>query len=110
LSFQTGSKGKNNNFLSVRFQEDGQWKNEYSFCQYTFTGEGDLVLWLPNPPAFEWAIKTNILQGRMSKNGSSIVVTNVPGALLDFINDPRRLDLFKYTDPTILRKVAGPNN
>lgn len=104
------TEGKKNNFLSVRFQEDGVWTNEYCFFQYSFTDQGDLLLWLPNPDVFEHAIKTNALSGVVRKEqfSTSVTVTNATGVLLDFINQPERLDLFKYKEPVVLRRIAGP--
>lgn len=110
------AEGKKDNFISVRFEENGTWTNRYFFFQYKFTGNGDLVLWSPNIDEFEAAIKSNVLQGVvttkmvMKKNTTSVSVTNSPGELLDFMNDPGRRNLFNYREPLVLRKIAAPEN
>ncbi|MDD5707600.1 MAG: hypothetical protein PHR35_16890 [Kiritimatiellae bacterium] len=104
------TEGKENKYISIRFEEDGVWTNWYYFIQYKFTDSGDLVLWLPNADAFETAIKTNALQGLVTKEqySKSINVTNAPAALLDFMDDPEGRDLFGYREPIVLRRIAAP--
>ena len=105
------AEGKKDNFISVRFEQNGAWTNRYFFLQYKFTDNGDLVLWGPNIDEFEAAIRSGMLQGVVTKkkNTTSISVTNAPGELLDFMNDPERRTLFNYREPMVLRKIAAPD-
>jgi hypothetical protein len=104
------TEGRKDNFISVRFEEDGAWTNQYFLLQYTFTDNGDLVLWLPNMDEFEDAIRTNTLQGVIEKQYStSISVTNPPAGLLDFMNDPQRQNLFELREPIVLRRIVAPD-
>jgi len=104
------TEGKTENFISIRFAEDGVWTNRYLFAQYTFTDTGDLVLWPPNTSEFEDAIRTKTLQGVVTKGqySSSINVTNSPTDMLDFMNDPQRVNLFNYREPMVLRRIIAP--
>jgi hypothetical protein len=102
------TEGEEYNFLSIRFEEDGKWTNQFFFLQYHFTEEGDLLLWLPNSKVFEEAIKTNRLQG--VKHNSGVIITNTPGELLKFINNSDNLQLFEYREPIVVKKVAGQEN
>jgi len=101
------TEGRENNYISVRFEEDGQWTNDYLVFQYKFAGDA-LVLWWPNVDEFEAAIRAKRLQGDVSKNkyAASISITNSPSELLAFLNDPARKTLFEYKDPIVLRRVA----
>lgn len=102
------SEGNEYNFLSVRFQEDDKWVDNYFFLPYKFTEQGDLVLWLPNEDAFEEAIGKKQLQGIIDKGqySTSITVTNTSERLLEFINDPDNLRFFEYKEPIVLRKIT----
>ena len=102
------SAGDEHNFLSVRFQEDDKWMNDYYFLIYKFTEKGDLVLWLPNVDAFEEAIRKKQLQGIIEKEqySTNITITNASEKLLEFINDPDNLMLFEYREPIVLYKIT----
>lgn len=104
------TEGNKDNYISIRVEEDGVWTNRYFFLKYTFTDSEDLVLWLPNGDAFEAAIKTNALQGVITKKtySTDISVTNAPASVVDFLNDPERGDLFEYREPMVLRRIAPP--
>lgn len=101
------TEGKEHNLLCVRFQEDAKWMDRYYFLQYEFTDQGDLVLWLPDGDAFEQAIKRKRLRGTISKqHGTDITITSPPENLLEFINDPGDVKLFKHREPIVLQKVV----
>jgi len=103
------TEGDENNFLSFRMEEDGKWTNTYVFCQYSFSDNGELIVWNPNTETFEKAIEKGLLQGEVESGitGTTIAITNAPGKLLEFINDPENLKLFEYRKPVILRKIVG---
>lgn len=105
------TKGDEHNFLSVRIQQDGQWTDRYFFVQYRFTDHGELVVCRLNNDVFEQALEQKVLQGVIDKQDYSteIRITSEPEKLLEFINDPGNLTLFDYTEPMILRKIAGDN-
>ncbi len=102
------TEGRKHNFVSVRMEdEDGTMPDGYGFLQYTFVNDNDLVLWGPNVEAFEEAIQQKALQGDITKSQTtSVTVTSTPKEILAFIDDPERTDLFKYSEPVVLRKVA----
>ncbi|MFH1038637.1 MAG: hypothetical protein V1789_08240 [PVC group bacterium] len=103
------TEGDKHNFLSVRFQEDGKWMDDYLFLAYKFSEQGDLILWLPNEDVFEEAIEKKQLDGviKQQQYSTDITITTAPEKLLEFIIDPDNLKLFEYREPMILRKVAG---
>lgn len=105
----TVAEGEENNFLSIRFQEDGKWTNNYFFLSYTFTEDHDLILWAPDVEAFEELLEKKELQGIVEKDqySTSITITNEPALFLKCINDPDNLKLFQYRDPLILKKLSG---
>lgn len=102
------AKGQKNNFISLRFEDDGAWTNSYYLLQYHFTDQGELLLWQPNAKAFESAVATNRQMGVVSKSQYSVHVnmTNSPSALIEFIETSGVPDLFDYREPTVLRKIA----
>jgi hypothetical protein len=102
------TEGDEHNFLSVRFQEDGEWMEDYFFLPYTFTEQDDLILWAPDTDVFEELIEKKQLQGiiKKGKYSTNITITNAPAGLLEIINDPENLKLFEYREPTILRKIT----
>ena len=102
------SAGDEYNFLSVRFQEDGKWMNNYYFLVYKFTEKGDLILWLPNVDAFEEAIMKKELQGIVMKEqySTSITITSTSEELLNFISDTSNQKLFEYREPIVLYKIT----
>lgn len=101
--------GNNFNFLSFRAQHEGAWPDHYTFLQYKFTDDGDLILWPPNPDAFSVALETNALQGAITKekHSTDIRVTSPTDVLLAFMDNPERLDLFNYREPVVLKKLAA---
>ena len=103
------AEGKSRKYLSIRIQEEGQWTNKYYFVEYKFTDQGDLILWSPDVEVFEGAVTNHLLQGVLQKGqySSDVTITNAPGALLEFIDQPRDQRLFNYTEPVILRKISG---
>ncbi len=101
------AEGKENNFVSVRFQEDGEWPDDYLFAQYKFVDNGDLVIWQPRVSEFEDAVEEGLLQGEAGRR--SVVITSPPEKVLEFLNDPERGDLFDYRDPKVYRRILfGP--
>lgn len=104
------TEGKTRKYLSIRSQEDGQWTNKYFFVQYKFTDQGDLILWPPNVEAFEGAVTNRQLRGVLQKDqySSEVTITNAAGELLEFIEQPAESRVFLYTEPMVLRKIAGP--
>lgn len=102
------TEGVEHNFICIRFQEDGKWMDGYYFLQYRFIHPGDLVLWFPNNDVFEEAIQKKQLSGVIEKGqfSNEITITSNPEKLLEFINDPNNLKLFKYKEPVILWKVT----
>ena len=102
------SEGDEHNFLSVRFQENGKWMDDYFFLPYKFTEQGDIVLWLPNEDAFEKAINKKQLHGIINEEqySTNITITNTSEKLFNFINDPDNLKLFEYREPIILYKIT----
>ncbi len=102
------SAGDEHNFLSVRFQEDNKWMDNYYFLMYKFTEKGDLVLWLPNAAVFEKAIYANHLQGviETGQYSKDIIITDSPEKLLSFINDSHNQDLFDYKEPIVLYRIT----
>ena len=66
----------------------------------------------PDVEVFEGVVTNHLLQGVLQKGqySSDITITNAPGALLEFIDQPRDQRLFNYTEPMILRKIAGPEH
>ena len=101
--------GKAHNFLSVRFQEDGEWESRYHFLPYKFTDQGDLVLWPPKIGEFEKAVAKQQLKGSIKKGEHSthVTITDAPDKVLEFINAPDKMNLFKYRDPLVLHKLPG---
>ena len=81
-------EGKEHNFLSVRFEEDGEWEENYLFAAYKFSEQGDLIFWSPNASEFKKAVEKKLLNTETSiekeakskpaakKSSSSIVITN----------------------------------
>lgn len=102
------TEGKAHNFLSVRFEEDGQW-SAYHLAQYRFTPQGELILWLPNIKIFEEAVEGDRLQGviERGRRATNVMLTNEPAKILEFVDDPDNLTLFNYRNPIVMKKVAG---
>ena len=102
------TEGDEHNFLSVRFQEEGKWMDDYYFLACKFTEKGDLVLWLPNVDAFEEAIGKKKLSGIINEDqySTNITITDVPEKLFEYINGPDNLNLFDYKEPIIIYKIT----
>lgn len=96
-------EGKEHNFISIRFEEKGEWKDEYFFVPYEFSELGDLIFWPPNAKEFEKAIKKKLLLG---EGESNVSITSPAEELLKVLNNPGDLKLFNYKSPTVLRKIA----
>ena len=96
-------EGKEHNFLSIRFEEKGKWKDEYFFVPYKFSEQGDLIFWIPNAKEFDKAIKKKLLRG---KGESSVSIASPAEELLKVLNDPGDLNLFDYKSPMVLHKAA----
>lgn len=102
------SSGDMHNFLSVRFQEDSKWMDNYYFLIYKFTEKGDLIMWLPKLDAFEEAISKKQLQGviETGQYSKDITITDSPENLLSFINGSHSQDLFDFREPIVLYRVT----
>jgi len=101
------SKGAGKSYLSLRLMENGKWLDGYYIAQYRFTGQGDLILWLPDIGAFADAVGNRRLDGVVEKGSQtgSVVVTSTPEKVLAFLNDPASGALFDYSDPLIIKKL-----
>lgn len=101
------SRGAERSFLSVRLTENGSWLEGYYFVQYRFTGQGDLVLWLPDAAAFADAVAKGKLAGTVEKgsNAGSVAIASPPEKLLAFLTDPANGSLFDYREPMIVKKL-----
>lgn len=96
------TRGKEHNFLSVRYQEsDEKWEGYY-FVMYRITDDGDMILWLPIPEAFEELIKSKALNG--VESGSETTITSASASLLEIIDVRDNQSFFNYTQPLILKK------
>lgn len=103
------TKGNEHNFISVRFEENGKWMDDYAFLSYKFTDQGDLVLWVPDIDVFEEMVEKNLLQGvvRKGQYSTNITITDTSAKILEIINNPDNLKIFRYREPVFLRKLAG---
>ena len=101
------TEGEEHNFLSIRFQEEGKWMDDYFFLPYTFTDQDDLILWAPDADAFKDLIEKKKLQGVVEKGkySTNITITNAPTSLFKIINNPEDMKLFEYREPIVLRKI-----
>ncbi len=101
------TRGKKNNFLSVRFQEDGKWMDRYYLLQYKFTDQDELLLWFPNEDVFAKAVEEGKLEGEVKQDphGDDIFITDAPEKILRFIENPGPLQFFKTGKPLILKKI-----
>jgi len=98
---------KKGNYLSVRFEEEGKWQNRYYLIQYKFTDQGDLLLWFPNEDIFAKAVEGGLLAGEVKPEAhhDDIFITDAPGKVLHFLENPGPLRLFNTDQPLILKKV-----
>lgn len=101
------SKGAERSYLSVRMTENGKWLDGYYLVQYRFTGQEDLILWLPNVAAFAEAVTKGRLAGVVEKGSraGSVVITSPPDKVLAFLNDPANGSLFDYREPMVVKKL-----
>lgn len=101
------SKGAEKGYLSVRLMENGKWLDNYYIAQYRFTGQGDLILWLPDIVAFADAVGKGKLDGVVEKGShtGSVALTSTPEKLMAFLNDPANGALFDYREPMIIKKL-----
>jgi hypothetical protein len=104
------TRGKKNNYISVRFQEEGKWQARYYLLQYEFTDRGDLLLWFPNEDVFAKAVEDGMLQGEVKTEPyrDDIFITDSPEKVLRFIENPGPLRLFNTGEPLILKKIKAP--
>lgn len=102
------TEGREHNFLSVRFQEDGKW-GEYHLAQYRFTPQGDLIVWLPHISSFVDAVEGERLAGEIERgrHATHVTLTGDPEEILRFINDPDKMRIFSYRNPIVVKKLAG---
>lgn len=98
------------NYLSIRFDDQGKWLEQYALVRYKFTDQGDLVIWLPDPEAFESVIEAKELKGVIERDRYSceILLTEPPDSLIRFMNDPQRQNLFNYHEPMVLKRIVWP--
>lgn len=96
------AEGEDDNYLSIRFAEDGAWSNEYLFAQYAFSEAGDLIVWAPVVDRFKEAIQSNRLEGTDSN-----MITSPPEKIIAFMDDPENGGLFDYKNPLILRRIVA---
>ncbi len=106
------TEGVPTNYLSIRFDDQGQWHEQYALVRYKFTDQGELVLWSPDIEAFESAIEAKELKGAIEKDryNTEITLTEAPDSLVRFMNDPKRQNLFNYQEPIVLRRIDLPVN
>ena len=99
------------NLLSVRFEEDGKWPDEYFFVEYKFSEQGDLILWAPDPEAFKTLVEEKKLKGtvKQDKNSTNVTITNMPEVFLKVVNSQESMKLFEYKEPVILKKINAKN-
>lgn len=98
--------GQHANYLSVRTREEEGWEESYYLFQYKFESDRILILWEPDLAAFEAAVKSGQLRGKVEKenNSTKIHLTDGPGVVLDFLNKSKE-ELFDYQQPSILMKI-----
>jgi hypothetical protein len=101
------SKGTERSYLSVRVMENGKWSEGYYIAQYRFTGQGDLILWLPDIGAFADAVGKGRLDGVVEKGShtGSVLVTSAPEKVMAFLNNPANGAIFDYREPMIIKKL-----
>jgi hypothetical protein len=101
-------RGSRQRFLSVRMKTDNEWEHHYYFAQYDFTPEGDLMLRLPDPVAFDAAIQTGRLEGTVEKTEflHSVELSSLPEIILAFLNDPDNGELFNAKNLLILKRLV----
>jgi len=101
------TKGTRHNFLSLRAEENGELMEDYFFAAYTFSDNGDLIVWIPEEDAFEKLVSEDVLEGSVTKGKSSknILITSPPAKLLEILNDRKNRELFDYTEPIVFRKL-----
>ena len=115
------SEGLDHNYLSIRFQEEEKWPEEYALFAYDFANDTTLLLWMANDEAFEKLVAKSKLQGSIHKseesvpilpgidhewNNTNVKITSCPDQILEVLNDPESPDLFHYRGPLVLRKVV----
>ncbi len=103
------TESKPNNFVSLRFQENGQWPERYHFVQYSFTPQGDLLLWIPDISRFEEAVTDGLLAGEVMKqqHSTEVRLSGSSEAVLQFLSDAGQPDLFRYREPIVLRRQGS---
>lgn len=101
------SKEGDRGYLSVRLMENGKWLEGYYLVQYRFTGQQDLILWLPDVAAFADAVVKKKLDGLVDKGSQigSVVITSPPDKVLAYLNDPGNASLFDYREPMVVKKL-----
>jgi len=101
------TRGKEGNYLSVRFEEEGKWQNRYYLVQYKFTDQGDLLLWFPDEDVFAKAVEDGLLAGEVKPEAhrDDIFITDAPEKVLHFLDNPGPLRLFNTDQPLILKKI-----
>jgi hypothetical protein len=102
------SRGMKHDYLSVRVKMKDQWEDHYYFAQYAFTDEGNLLVWLPDPEAFDQAIQEGRLEGAVERTQytHNVELTDTPEKILAFLNEPGNGDLFDYSAPRTLKRLA----
>lgn len=96
-------------FLFLTFSRKGEWGDEYLFAAYTFSGDGDLIVWAPNFKRFEELVAEGRLEGVTDNEEleSELLLTGSADEILEILDAPENRDLFDYTEPFVFRKVVG---
>ncbi len=95
-------------FVSVRFQEDGAWPDEYYLAEVEIAEADDdvLLIWTALGERFRALIENGLLEG---ETVDGVVVTSKPEDLLAALADERAAGSFDYREPMVLRKLYdGP--
>ena len=62
------TRGAERNYLAIRGFDDGRWESRYTLAQYSFTSEGDLLVWTPDAFAFDELIESGRLTGQVDRS------------------------------------------
>ncbi|MCU0612397.1 MAG: hypothetical protein MUE60_11485 [Candidatus Eisenbacteria bacterium] len=100
----TVTHGEHRSFFCLAAFDAEIPSDEFLFFQYRFLSPDELIVWQPRIESFQNAVDNGQLGAADGSTNGHLVLDVESAALLAFIDDPARSDLFEYEDPMVLRR------
>ncbi|MBN1423154.1 hypothetical protein JXA88_01235 [Candidatus Fermentibacteria bacterium] len=102
----TVTQGEHRSFLCVAGYDPSLPGDQFIFAQYRLLSDDHLLVWVPRITAFESAVEQGVLATAEASTADRLVLDTESDALLAFLDDPLRTDVFDYENPVLLCRAG----